>query len=100
MMGKMTSEQYEEWRKSRMHGPPGKEKIQYHTKRFAKKRIAERFGPEHVKMTAYKCEYCGYWHIGHKTDGQNSYAEDPLVDLTDASDDDLFAALDTLDAEE
>lgn len=42
-----------------------KSKVTYETeaeaKRVAKKR-RKRFG---VKLVAYKCRYCDFWHIGH-----------------------------------
>jgi hypothetical protein len=36
------------------------------SKAYAKKVIKTAFGPSHEKMNAYRCQYCGYFHIGHK----------------------------------
>jgi len=45
-------------------------KIQYRTRKIARERvsIARRVDPRGHLLVAYKCNQCGAYHIGHRSD--------------------------------
>lgn len=88
---RMTEEEYDAWRRERMCGPPWKPKIKYENRAKAKA-VARRLSQKNAKMSDYKCEYCGHFHVGHKS--VKSYAEWAAVDNTGVTDDELLAEAD------
>lgn len=85
--GRMTPEAYEEWRRGKMCGPPDHPKIRYGDRSRAKA-VARRLSRSDEKMSDYKCDYCGQFHVGHKS--VKSYAEWAAVDNRGVTDDDLL----------
>lgn len=43
------------------------QKVKYDTKADARRVRKRMFGRGHVdgKLNAYRCQFCGWWHLGH-----------------------------------
>ena len=59
-----------------------KKKMGYKNEESAQKAIAQwkiNHPYDSREMTAYKCNYCNKWHIGHKSNFQNHPAIDSMI---------------------
>lgn len=83
---------YEDWRRKKMH----EGKVQYWSRKAAKAAV-KRLLWNHEPMSAYRCEYCDAWHVGHKQEGAPSFAEWAAIDHAGVTDDELFDLMDAAD---
>lgn len=85
-----SQEEFERWRKDKMCGPPTQPKIRY-SDRSKAKAVVRRLSRKDVKMADYKCEYCGFYHVGHKPN--KTYAQWARIDNDGVTDDELIEGI-------